>query len=59
DPRAGGEAWALALEATGSLARAERAELAASARWAAHAMQSRELALRALDATRRGRPDSV
>lgn len=59
DPRAGVEAWALAFEAARSLARVERAELAASARWAAHAMQSRELALRALGATRRGHPDSV
>ncbi len=59
DPRAGVTAWALALESAGSLARVERAELAASARWAEHATHARELALRALDATRRGPPDSV
>ena len=54
DPRAGVEAWCLALEAAASLGRIERAELAASARWAAHAERSRGLALRALAVTGRG-----
>jgi len=38
-----------ALEAMASLARIERAELAAAGRWASHVRQSRELARRALE----------
>lgn len=53
EPAATVPAWALALEATASLGRLERAELAASARWAAYAERSRALALQALDGTRR------
>jgi hypothetical protein len=49
EPDAGWTATNVALEATAALARVERAELAASSRWAAHVVQSRELARRALD----------
>ena len=61
-PGAGVTASRAVLEATASLDRIERAELAAASRWAAHVRQSRELARRALEvaagggqATRPGR----